>query len=158
MLPRRLRGGWLSLWSAGLTGGVLGALEAKVAGELLAEGAVFGSEPGDFGAGGGEPLAKGVGAGALRGKRGRRCVLLAQLADEVADLVLAVEPCPGDAGGARDRGVVDGRSLALELLDGVPCRGEGRLVAAGVGLGEECGVVSAGHRWDRSYRVFRGRG
>ena len=46
-------------------------------------------------------------------------MLWAQLADEVADLVLAAELWPGDAGCARDRGVVDGFSVALELLDGV---------------------------------------
>jgi hypothetical protein len=38
-------------------GVVLGALEAELAGDLLAEGAVFGPEPGDLGPGGVEPLA-----------------------------------------------------------------------------------------------------
>jgi hypothetical protein len=60
-----------------LAGGVLGALEAKLAGDLLAEGAVFGSEPGDLGPGGVEPLAKRAGAGALCGRCGRGWVLVA---------------------------------------------------------------------------------
>ena len=57
MLPRRLWGaaivvvGWLA-------GGVWGALEAELAGDLVAQGAVFGSEPVDFCSGGVEPLAK----------------------------------------------------------------------------------------------------
>jgi len=156
MLPRRL---WkvAAVVTRRLAGGVLGPLEAELAGDLVAQGAVFGPEPGDLGSGGVEPLAKRVGAGALRGQRGRWS-LLAQLADEVADLVLAVEPWPGDAGCARDSGVVDGFSLALELLDGVPGGGEGRLVAPGVGLGEVGGVVSAVHCLGFRCRVFRGRG
>jgi len=85
----------VACWSVA---GGLGPLEAELAGDLVAQGAVFGSEPGVFGAGGVEPLAKRVGAGALRGRRGRWCVLVAQLADEVPDLVLAVEPASGDAG------------------------------------------------------------
>jgi hypothetical protein len=40
---------------------VLGPLEAEVAGELVAEGAVLGSQAGVLGAGGIEPLAERVG-------------------------------------------------------------------------------------------------
>ena len=61
----------------GLAGGVLGALEAELAGDLVAQGTVFGSQPGDLSAGGVEPLAKRADAGSLRGKRGRGCALLA---------------------------------------------------------------------------------
>ena len=74
-------------------------LEAEVAGELDAEGAVLGSQAGDLGAGGVEPLAEGVGGCAVRGDpAGGRWLECLLAADEVADLVLAVEPCPGDAG------------------------------------------------------------
>jgi len=70
-----------------------------MAGELVAEGAVLGSQAGDLSAGGVEPLAERVGGCALRGdpagSRRLKCLLTA---DEVADLVLAVEPSPGDAG------------------------------------------------------------
>jgi hypothetical protein len=41
-----------------LAGGVLGALEAELVGDLVAQGAVFGPEPDDLGSGGVEPLAK----------------------------------------------------------------------------------------------------
>jgi hypothetical protein len=75
----------------------LHSVEAELTGELVPEGAVLGSQPGDLGAGGIEPLAKRAGACALRGERGGRGFVLAEVADEVADLVLAVEPCPGDA-------------------------------------------------------------
>ena len=78
---------------------VLGPLEAEVAGELVAEGAVLGSQAGVLGAGGVEPLAERVGGCAVRGRPAGgwwlECLLAA---DEVADLVLAVEPSPGDAG------------------------------------------------------------
>ena len=74
-------------------------LEAEVAGELVAEGAVLGSQAGVLGAGGIESLAERIGGCALRGNpaAGRRLEFLLP-ADEVADLVLAVEPSPGDAG------------------------------------------------------------
>ena len=45
--------------------GVLGSLEAEMAGELLPEGAVLGAQAGDLGAGGIEPLAERVGARSL---------------------------------------------------------------------------------------------
>ena len=54
--------------------GVLGSLEAEMAGDLLAEGAVLGSQAGDLGAGGVEPLAERVGACALGGEPGRPVV------------------------------------------------------------------------------------
>src|SRR5450755_4379462 len=72
---------------------VLGPLEAEMAGELVAEGAVLGSQAGVLGAGGVEPLAERVGGCAVRGGPSGgwwlECLLAA---DEVADLVLAVEP------------------------------------------------------------------
>ena len=78
---------------------VLGPLEAEMAGELVAEGAVLGSQAGVLGAGGVEPLAQRVGGCAVRGGPAGgwwlECLLAAE---EVADLVLAVEPSPGDAG------------------------------------------------------------
>jgi len=78
---------------------VLGPLEAEMAGELIAEDAVLGSQAGDLSAGGVEPLAERVGGCALRcspaGGGRLECPLTA---DEVADLVLAVEPSSGDAG------------------------------------------------------------
>jgi hypothetical protein len=78
---------------------VLGPLEAEVAGELVAEGVVFGAQAGVLGAGGVEPLAERVGGCALRGGPAGgwwlECLLAA---DEVADLVVAVEPSPGDPG------------------------------------------------------------
>ena len=77
---------------------MLGPLEAEMAGELVAEGAVLGSQAGVLGAGGIEALAERVDACALGGERGGRWFVLAEVADEVADLVLAVEPSPGDAG------------------------------------------------------------
>ena len=46
---------------------VLGALEAEMAGELVAEGAVLGSQAGVLGAGGVEPVAERVGGCAVRG-------------------------------------------------------------------------------------------
>ena len=79
--------------------GVLGPLEAELAGDLVSEGAVLGAQACDLSAGGIESLAERVGGCALRGKpaasRWLECPLAA---DEVADLVLAVEPCSGDAG------------------------------------------------------------
>ena len=78
---------------------MLGPLEAEMAGELVAEGAVLGSQAGVLGAGGVEPLAERVGGCAVRGSPAGgwwlECLLAA---DEVADLVLAVEPSSGDAG------------------------------------------------------------
>ena len=76
---------------------MLGSLDAEVAGELLAEGAVLGSQAGVLGAGGVEPLAERVGACALPGNPGGRWLECPLTADEVAALVLAVEPFPGDA-------------------------------------------------------------
>jgi hypothetical protein len=77
---------------------VLGPLEAEMAGELVAEGAVLGSQAGVLDAGGVEPLAERVGVCALRGGPAGgwwlKCLLAA---DEVAELVLTVEPSPGDA-------------------------------------------------------------
>ena len=74
-------------------------LEAEVAGELVAEGAVLGSQAGDLGAGSVEPLAERVGGCAVCGDlAGGRWLERLLTADEVADLVLAAEPCPGDAG------------------------------------------------------------
>ena len=98
MSLRRLRvgAGVIVVW--GSVAGGLCPLEAELAGDLVAQGTVFGSKPGDFSAGGVEPLAERVGAGPLRGNRGRGCVLLAKLADEVGDLAVAVEPASGDAG------------------------------------------------------------
>ena len=52
--------------------GVLCSLEAEMAGELVAEGAVLGSQAGVLGAGGLEPLAERVGGCALRGNPGGR--------------------------------------------------------------------------------------
>ena len=74
---------------------MLCSLDSEVAGDLVAEGAVLVPQAGDLGPGGVEPLAERVAGCAARG--GRRLVMFAQLADEVADLVLAVEPGPGDA-------------------------------------------------------------
>ena len=50
---------------------MLGPLEAEVAGELVAEGAVLGSQAGVLGAGGFEPLAERVGGCAVRLPGGR---------------------------------------------------------------------------------------
>jgi hypothetical protein len=69
-----------------------------MAGELVAEGAVLGSQAGVLGAGGIEALAERVGGCALRGNPGGWRLECPLLADEVADLVLAVEPSSGDAG------------------------------------------------------------
>jgi hypothetical protein len=69
-----------------------------MAGDLLAEGAVLGSQAGVLSAGGIEPLAERVGGCALRGDPGGRGLKCPLPADEVADLVLAVEPSSGDAG------------------------------------------------------------
>lgn len=77
---------------------VLGSLEAELAGELLAESVVLGLQAGDLGAGGIEPLAERIGGGALCGEPGGWWFECSLLADEVLDLVLAVEPSPGDAG------------------------------------------------------------
>ena len=76
---------------------MLGSLEAELAGELLAERVVLGAQAGDLGAGGIEPLAERVGGCALCGKPGGWWLARSLLADEVPDLVLAVEPSPGDA-------------------------------------------------------------
>jgi hypothetical protein len=80
--------------------GVLGPLEAEMAGHLLSEGAVLGSQASDLSAGGIEPLAERVGGCSLRGRpmMGSGWVKCPLAADEVADLLLAVEPSPGDAG------------------------------------------------------------
>ena len=86
---------WRLAWSVF---GVLCPVEAELAGELVAEGAVLGSQAGDLGAGGIEPLAERVGGCALRGNPGSGRLKCPLPADEVADLVLAVEPSPGDAG------------------------------------------------------------
>lgn len=77
---------------------VLGPLEAEMAGELVAEGTVLCSQAGDLSAGGIEPLAERVGRCALCGSPAGgwrlECLLMA---DEVPDLILAVEPSSGDA-------------------------------------------------------------
>jgi hypothetical protein len=78
--------------------GALCPLEPEVTGELVAEGAVLGAQAGDLGAGGIEPLAERVGGCALRCNPGGRWLECPLTADEVADLVLAVEPSPGDSG------------------------------------------------------------
>ena len=77
---------------------MLGSLEAELAGELLAERVVLGSQAGDLGVSGIEPLAERVGGCALCGKPGGWWLECPLLADEAPDLVLAVEPSPGDAG------------------------------------------------------------
>ena len=78
---------------------VLGPLEAELAGDLLSEGAVLGAQAGDLSAGGIEPAAERVGGCALGGEpAGSRWLECPLAADEVADLVLAVEPSSGDAG------------------------------------------------------------
>jgi len=77
---------------------VLCSLEAELAGELVAEGAVLGAQAGDLSAGGIEPLAERVRSCALRGNPRGRWLKCPLTADEVADLVLAVEPSSGDAG------------------------------------------------------------
>jgi hypothetical protein len=77
---------------------VLCSLEAEMAGELVAEGAVLGSQAGVLSAGGIEALAERVGGCALRGNPGGWWLKCPLPADEVADLVLAVEPSSGDAG------------------------------------------------------------
>ena len=73
-------------------------LEPELAGELVAEGAVLGSQAGVLGAGGIEALAERVGGCALGGNPGGWWLKCPLPADEVADLVLAVEPSSGDAG------------------------------------------------------------
>ena len=86
------------MWLGRCVLGVLGPLVAEMAGDLFSERAVLGSQAGDLSAGGIEPLAERVGGCALRGKpAGSRWVKGPLAADEVADLVLAVEPSPGDA-------------------------------------------------------------
>ena len=77
---------------------MLCSLVAEMAGELVAEGSVLGAQAGDLSAGGIEPLAERVSGCALRGNLGGRWLKCPLTADEVADLVLAVEPSPGDAG------------------------------------------------------------
>jgi hypothetical protein len=77
---------------------VLCSLEAEMAGELVAEGAVLGSQAGVLSAGGIEALAERVSGCALRGNPGGWWLKCPLPADEVADLVLAVEPSSGDAG------------------------------------------------------------
>jgi len=100
--------------------GVLGPLDAEMAGELLVEGAVLGAQAGDLGAGGIEPAAERVGGCALRGgPAGSRWLECPLAADEVADLVLAVEPSSGDAGCFRDRAEGHGLAPALQLVYGV---------------------------------------
>src|SRR6516225_6011053 len=84
--------------AAAVWGVVTGIIVARLAGELLAERVVLGSQAGDLGAGGIEPLAERVGGCALCGKPGGWWLECSLLADEVPDLVLAVEPSPGDAG------------------------------------------------------------
>ena len=148
----------VSLRLGGRFAGRLHPVEAELTGELVPEGAVLGSQAGDLGAGGIEPLAERAGACALRGARGGRWFVLAEVADEFADLVLAIEPCPGDAGGVCDGGVVHGLSLASQLLDGVVRGRECCLVAPGVGLREGRGIVSPVHRGDRRSGGLRGRG
>ena len=75
----------------------------------------------------------------------------AEVADEVADLFLAVERCPGDAGGVCDCGVVHGLPLASQLVDGVVRGRECCLVAPGVGT-PLCAHLPA--RCARSARVL----
>jgi hypothetical protein len=58
----------------------LHSVEAELTGELVPEGAVLGSQAGDFGAGGVGPLAERAGACALRGERGGRWFVLAEVA------------------------------------------------------------------------------
>ena len=87
-----------SLWLVGRVLAVLGSLYAEQAGDLVAEGVVLGPQAGDLGFGGAGPLAKRVSGGALCGDPGPGWVWCPLLADEVADLVLVVEPCPGNAG------------------------------------------------------------
>ncbi len=141
MSLRRLRGGvavtvvWRSV------AGGLCPPEAELAGDLVAHGAVLGSQPGDLSAGSVEPLAKRVGAGVLRDKRGRRCVLLAQLADEVPDLALAVEPASGDAGDAAGAGL-PGRTAGAAGPGPGPARGRGS--GAPRGAAGQAGSVGRG--------------
>jgi integrase len=54
-------------------------VEAELTGELVPEGAVLGLQAGDLGAGGIEPLAERAGACALRGERGGRWFVLAEV-------------------------------------------------------------------------------
>jgi hypothetical protein len=139
MSPPQLREGLRSVssWPCGRVFCVLRPLQAELSGELVAEGAVLGSQAVDLVSGGIESLAKRVRACMLRGECGGRRLVVTQLADEVPELVLAVEPCPGDAGCVCDCGVVHGLSVASQLLYGaVGCR-ERCLVAPGVGLREE---------------------
>src|SRR5690242_8852441 len=75
----------VSLRLGGRFAGRLGSAEAELAGELVPEGAVLGSQAGDLGACGIEPLAEGADACALRGERGGRRLVRAEVADEVAD-------------------------------------------------------------------------
>src|SRR6266704_698242 len=81
----------VSRWFAWSVFCVLCSLAAELAGELVAERAVLGSQAGDFSAGGIEPLAERVGGCALRGNPGGRRLGCPLMADEVTDLVLAVE-------------------------------------------------------------------
>ena len=60
-----------SSWLGGRVGAVLGSLEAELAGDLVSEGVVLGSQAGDLSAGGIESLAERVSACALGGKPGR---------------------------------------------------------------------------------------
>jgi hypothetical protein len=87
-----------SLWLVGWVRAVLGSLEAELAGDLVPEGAVLGSQAGDLSAGGIESLAERVSGCALCGNPGPGWAQCPLLADEVADLFLAVEPSAGDAG------------------------------------------------------------
>jgi len=70
MSLRRLRGGVAVIVVRRSVAGGLCPPEAELAADLVAQGTVLGSQPGDLSAGSVEPLAKRVGAGALRGKRG----------------------------------------------------------------------------------------
>ena len=86
------------MWLGRCVFGVPGPLVAEMAGDLFSQRAVLGSQAGDLSAGGIEPLAERVGGCALRGNpAGSRWVKGPLAADEVADLVLAIEPSPGDA-------------------------------------------------------------
>src|SRR5215472_918343 len=77
MSLRRLRAGVAVIAVRRFVAGGLCPPQAELAGDLVAQGTVLGSQPGDLSAGGVEPLAKRAGAGSLRGKRGRGWALLA---------------------------------------------------------------------------------
>jgi hypothetical protein len=81
-------------------------VEAELTGKLVPEGAVLGSQAGDLGAGGVEPLAERAGGCALRGERGGRWFVLAEVADgdvrpprsRIASLPHRSEPAGTDDG------------------------------------------------------------